>query len=224
MSQQQAELNKEQEAIQDVNFAREIWETLSQINVNDHVEKKGRLSYLSWAWAWGVLMEKYPMSKFFFSEPTMYQDGSCEVWCTVTISKGNLSFSRSMWLPVMDHKNNAIISPDARKISDTRMRCLTKCIAMFGLGHYIYAGEDIPGEAKEKESELTTYNNVVKAEFDSISTIKEALANDDYATAKAALGDISEDARKALWKAPTKGGIFTTEEVGKMKSNEWAAA
>jgi hypothetical protein len=53
-----------------------------------------------------------------------------------------------MWLPVMDYKNNAIKNPDARKISDTKMRTLVKCLAMFGLGHRIYAGEDInpPGE------------------------------------------------------------------------------
>ena len=49
-----------------------------------------------------------------------------------------------MWLPVMDYKNQAIANPTARQISDTKMRCLVKCISMFGLGHYIYAGEDLP--------------------------------------------------------------------------------
>ena len=44
----------------------------------------------------------------------------------------------------MDYKNNANKEPTARDISDTRMRCLVKCLAMFGLGHYIYAGESIP--------------------------------------------------------------------------------
>ena len=52
-----------------------------------------------------------------------------------------------MWLPVMDYKNKAIASPDTRAVSDTRMRCLTKCLAMFGLGHYIYAGEDLPPDS-----------------------------------------------------------------------------
>ena len=53
-----------------------------------------------------------------------------------------------MWLPVMDYKNKAIVSPDTRAVSDTRMRCLTKCLAMYGLGHYIYAGEDLPTQAE----------------------------------------------------------------------------
>jgi hypothetical protein len=59
-----------------------------------------------------------------------------------------------MWLPVMDYKNKAIPNPDARAVSDTRMRCLTKCLAMYGLGHYIYAGEDLPpsGDAVEEKT------------------------------------------------------------------------
>jgi hypothetical protein len=48
-----------------------------------------------------------------------------------------------MWLPVMDHRNKAIINPDKFAINSSKMRCLVKCFAMFGLGHYIYAGEDI---------------------------------------------------------------------------------
>ena len=58
-----------------------------------------------------------------------------------------------MWLPVMDFRNKAISEPDARAISDSKMRCLVKCLALLGLGHYIYAGEDTPSEANgEKES------------------------------------------------------------------------
>jgi hypothetical protein len=57
-----------------------------------------------------------------------------------------------MWLPVMNHKNQAISNPDAFQINTAKMRCLTKCLAMFGLGHYIYAGEDLPEVEQEKLS------------------------------------------------------------------------
>lgn len=120
--------------------AKEIWETLSKIDVSKHIEKKGNLSYLSWAWAWGVLMEKFPQCKYVFFPEHKHDDGSVTVSCELSIDE----CSRVMWLPVMDHKNNAVKEPDARKISDAKMRCLVKCIAMFGLGHYIYAGEDLP--------------------------------------------------------------------------------
>jgi hypothetical protein len=52
-----------------------------------------------------------------------------------------------MHLPVMDNRNQAIKNPDSRKISDSMMRCLAKCIACFGIGLYIYAGEDLPDDA-----------------------------------------------------------------------------
>ena len=51
----------------------------------------------------------------------------------------------------MDYKNKAIVKPDTRAVSDTRMRCLTKCLAMYGLGHYIYAGEDLPTQTETAE-------------------------------------------------------------------------
>jgi hypothetical protein len=120
--------------------SKSVWETLSAINVNNHTEKVGKYSYLSWSWAWATLMSHYPESYYTFEPPVFFADKSCEVWVTIYIGER----SNSMWLPVMDFKNKSIFNPTSRDISDTRMRCLTKCMAMFGLGHYIYAGDSIP--------------------------------------------------------------------------------
>jgi len=127
-----------------------VWNKLSEIDVSNKTEKKGNLTYLSWAWAWGELMNHFPMAVVSFTEwdypdgtkkdILIYPDGTCSVECTLTIE----DISRKMWLPVMDYKNSAIPDPNARHISDAKMRCLVKCISMFGLGHYIYAGEDLP--------------------------------------------------------------------------------
>jgi hypothetical protein len=46
------------------NKNKSVWETLSKVNVNDHTEKKNGLTYLSWAWAWGVLKDNYPDATF----------------------------------------------------------------------------------------------------------------------------------------------------------------
>ena len=129
-----------------------IWADLSAINVNEHVQKKANLSYLSWTWAWSTLMSKYPEAYYVF-EDRSEADGSVMVECVLTIHQGEEVATRTMWLPVMDHRNKAIINPNARDISDTRMRCLVKCLAMFGLGFYIYAGEDIPSAEKEELSQ-----------------------------------------------------------------------
>jgi hypothetical protein len=125
-----------------------VWADLSAINVNDYIQKKGNLSYLSWAWAWSTLMTKYPESYYVFQD-NRTENGTVMVECVLTIHEGEEVATRTMWLPVMDHKNKAIVDPDTRAISDTRMRCLVKCLAMFGLGFYIYAGEDIPQAEKE---------------------------------------------------------------------------
>ena len=122
-----------------MNF-KEIWENLSSIDVSKHIQQKGNLSFLSWAWAWGVLMSEYPEAQYKFKSPVNYANGTCEVWVKLSIGE----HTRQMWLPVMDFKNKSIVNPSSRDVSDTRMRCLVKCMAMFGLGHYIYAGEDIP--------------------------------------------------------------------------------
>ena len=139
---------------------KDIWETLSQVDVSAHTETKGdgnfKLTYLSWAWAWGVLMEHYPESQYSFDEFEVngqllpyrpLPDGSGEVVCKVYIG----GIARKMWLPVMDYKNAAIKTPNSRQVSDAKMRCLVKCMALFGLGHYIYAGEDLPTKAEPEE-------------------------------------------------------------------------
>lgn len=125
---------------------KRAWDTLSTINVNDKVEKKNGLSYLSWAWAWGVLMEYYPESCYTLHQDKVMNDGTVMVGVTLTIKDNEESFSRDMWLPVMNFKNAAIVNPNAVDINKSYMRCLAKAIAMCGLGHYIYAGDDLPQE------------------------------------------------------------------------------
>ncbi|SUB28761.1 Protein of uncharacterised function (DUF1071) [[Pasteurella] mairii] len=138
-------------------FQGEVWKILSTIDPKGKIEKKKipykdkfgnekymELSYLSWAWAWGILMEYFPESSYVIHEDRYLPNNTVISSVTITIKKGEQEFSRYMWLPVMDNKNKAIANPDAMAINKTYMRCLAKAIAMCGLGHYIYAGEDVP--------------------------------------------------------------------------------
>ena len=129
-------------------LAKTIWDTLSKIDVSEHTEKKGNLTYLSWAWAWGTLMKHYPDANYEFETET-FNDGTMEVRVVVAITENEETVMRHMWLPVLDFKNKAIPNPNSFEINKSKMRCLTKCLAMFGLGHYIYAGEDLPEESNE---------------------------------------------------------------------------
>jgi hypothetical protein len=134
-----------------------VWATLSAIDCSDHVEQKGKLTYLSWAWAWQKLMENYPGSTYEYAEPSYLENGTVEVSVSVRVQ----SVTHSMWLPVMDNRNKSIVNPTTRDISDARMRCLVKAIAMHGLGIYIYAGEDLPESTKTDLKEDTTTGSVM---------------------------------------------------------------
>jgi len=117
---------------------------LAGINVNKHVEQKNGLSYLSWAWAVDQLLRHDPSATWEYREPVRWGE-SVMVFCTVT------AFGKAMTaqLPVMDHRNKAIPNPDAFQVNVAMQRCLTKGIALHGLGLYIYAGEDMPQEEQK---------------------------------------------------------------------------
>lgn len=148
------------------------FEEIYKINVNEKTEKKNGLTYLSWAWAWAEFCKIYPDAtyKIYKNEqglPYVY-DELTGYMCYVEVTAGGLT--HEMWLPVMDSANNAMKSfPYVKKtkykevkvdaatmfdINKTIMRCLVKCLAMFGLGLYIYAGEDLPEELTEETVEL----------------------------------------------------------------------
>ena len=138
------------------------YKELRAIDVTDRIKRKGSLNYLSWSFAVDELMLKDPSSTWEFPDPKFYND-TCMVFCNVTA----FGKTMKMHLPVMDHRNNAIKQPDTRRISDAQMRCLTKCIASFGIGLFIYQNEDLPPEEEsaeqDKESELQDYINKIQA-------------------------------------------------------------
>lgn len=121
---------------------------LAAININEHVERKQNMSYLSWSWAVDQLMRHDPAANWQFLEPMVYPDKTMMVHCNVTAFGKTLY----MFLPVMDHRNKAIVNPDAFAINKAMMRCLVKGIAVHGLGLYIFAGEDLPEDEKQERA------------------------------------------------------------------------
>lgn len=156
-----------------------VFDELNKIDLSDRVEKKTtgkkdkngkeeKLTYLSWPWAWAEVKKRYPDASYeiekFDGLPYAYDPKTgYMVYTKVTIE----GITHEMWLPVMDGKNKAMKAEpyeyetkwgknkvDAATMFDvnkTVMRCLVKNLAMFGLGLYIYAGEDLPDDPEEKE-------------------------------------------------------------------------
>ena len=127
---------------------KELISKLLAKNVNEHVEKKNGLSYLSWAWAWAEALKADVNATFvvnmFDGKCFMDINGTAMVFVTVTM------FNKPMTcqLPVMDYRNKAIPKPDAFAVNTAIMRCMTKALALHGLGMYLYSGEDLPEEGK----------------------------------------------------------------------------
>ena len=169
---------------------QDVFKTLNEVNVNDKTERKDNLTYLSWAWAWAEVKKRYPGATYeivkFNGLPYAFDPlTGYMVYTTVTIE----GQTHEMWLPVMDSNNKAMkaepytiktkykeIEVKAATMFDvnkTIMRCLTKNLAMFGLGLYIYAGEDLPEKEAEEREEAVKEMGKKKADGVQIKALME---------------------------------------------------
>jgi len=126
----------------------ELINELLKKNVNEHTEKKNNLTYLSWAWAWAEALKADSSATYkvemFGDKCFMDINGTAMVFVTVTMFGKPMTYQ----LPVMDYRNKAISNPDAFAVNTAIMRCMTKALALHGLGLYLYSGEDVPEESK----------------------------------------------------------------------------
>jgi len=105
-----------------------------------------------------------------------------------------------------------------------------RALACIGLGGSQYASANEVSDAIVQQAVMDAmqyiinHNNYVRQYLTSIICIKESLAINDYSTAAEAWRELSEDVQRGLWMAPSKGGIFSTEERSKIKSNEFSKA
>lgn len=148
----------------------DVFNELFALNVNDKTENRNGLTYLSWSWALAEVMKRFPDMTYEIwrdeqGRPYIAdEDLGYMVFTSVTIG----GITKKMWLPVMDSNNKAmkkepytvktkyktinVASATMFDVNKAIMRCLTKNLAMFGLGLYIYSGEDLPEDEKETMS------------------------------------------------------------------------
>lgn len=133
------------------------FERVYGINVNEKTEQKGNLTYLSWAWAWAEFKKLYPDATYKVEQfDGTFCSGNEKLGYMVRTEVTADGLTYEMWLPVMDSRNQTILQPKMTEVNKTIMRCLTKNLAMFGLGLYIYAGEDLPEGAEEDTADIPT--------------------------------------------------------------------
>lgn len=154
-----------EESKDQVEIEKQIYQTLSKIDVSKYVKKKMGLDYLPWATAWGLAKSHYPDIEKKITEYPEYiptNDGwkptgrdvdyrltpfGCEVEVKVTIE----GITHSQNLYVMDQRGRAVKAKglDMGQINKTQMRCLVKALSLWGLGLNLYAGEDLPSDESE---------------------------------------------------------------------------
>ena len=132
-----------------------VFKTLNNLNVSEHVEKKGGFSYLSWTWAVSELRKAAPTATWevikFNGVP--FCKTECGYFVEVAVTVEGITLSQIH--PVLDNRNKTLQSPDAFQINTSIQRCLVKAIALHGLGLYIYAGEDLPESNDGSTSPIT---------------------------------------------------------------------
>ena len=138
-----------------------VFTILDSIDVSEYTEKKGNFTYLSWAWAVRELLKVDPQATWEIceyqqadGETAPYMMTAAGAFVKVKVWVGGIC--REQVHPVLDNRNQAIEQPNAFHVNTSIMRCLTKAIALHGLGLYIYAGEDLPGDITPIGKEETT--------------------------------------------------------------------
>lgn len=163
---------------------KEIFNELYGININPHVEQdyKG-LSYLSWATAYKLAMDKDPAMNYEIVQDNdgmpFFSRGDVHIVKTKVTMFGE---TKEMFLPIMDNKHNAVAKPNSRQVNDNIMRCLAKNIAMFGIGLPLYVGEDLAqfkDDTSNNKSKKTT-----ETEFKKAIDMINALANTEEKSEK----------------------------------------
>ena len=163
---------------------KEIFNELYGININPHIEQdyKG-LSYLSWATAYKLAMDKDPAMNYEIVQDNdgmpFFSRGDVHIVKTKVTMFGE---TKEMFLPIMDNKHNAVAKPNSRQVNDNIMRCLAKNIAMFGIGLPLYVGEDLAqfkDDASNNKSKKTS-----ETEFKKAIDMINALANTEEKSEK----------------------------------------
>ena len=195
-----------------------IFEELNKINVNDKKETKGKLTYLSWCFAWGELKKIDPLAFYTVYENERgwnYHTDNATCWVKVGVTVHYVddnepdrvdAVEHIEYLPVMDYNNKSIPleTVTSMDVNKAIQRAITKAIARHGLGLYIYAGEDLPEEDARKAKDL--------------ATIKDELA------AFCNAYDASGETTAKVWKKYKVDTMTEPEDVRKILDNYKAAA
>jgi hypothetical protein len=112
-------------------------------------------------------------------------------------------------------------------LENAETSAIGRCLSALGFGGQEYASADEVANAIQQQNDATPlmeHNEALQRNYASVYFIKEHLALQSWEAVAEAWGEITNDDKKALWLAPSKGGIFTTAERKDLKSDEFNQA
>tara|TARA_R100000329_G_scaffold95955_1_gene79704 strand:+ start:570 stop:1244 length:675 start_codon:yes stop_codon:yes gene_type:complete len=171
------------------------FEDFYKIDVSKFTEKKGKYTYLSWAYAWKFIKEQYEDASFVVHEynDAPYMKTELGYFVKVSVTANNITHSQTH--PVLDFQNNAMTSPTSFDINKSIQRCLAKAIALHGLGLGLWINEDICDSQSEQPK--TEYKKADKPKDSPEDTKKAKDAIHDL------LKDYTPEQKKDLLKKAT---------------------
>jgi len=160
-------------------LARRVWNAFrsEKVFADNQIDSKNGKSYLKWSSGFELMNKHFPDNDVSFSRYTSpdgydtevmyFPDGTGQVTCTITIREDGDTFQKTMWLPIIDHRNKPVVNPNSFAINTAKMRCAVKCLAIMGLGLHVYQGADCdPVYVPEMIEELCKTLDVSEGDLD----------------------------------------------------------
>ena len=99
-----------------------------------------------------------------------------------------------------------------------------RALAFFGIaGTEIASADEVQAAIAQQNADdlapLINHMEAVRENLASIAAVKEAIHTGDFSYAAQCLMELSDEAKQALWRAPSKGGIWTTAERNAMQAD-----
>ena len=158
---------------------KSVWETLSVIDMGQHIKAVQNQRYIPWHNQWGELLKSYPEATYEVHENDIgdpYFVSTMGIFVKVSVTIEGLT--RTINYPVLNSSNKSLkidgytyttkrgqqkVEPcSSFDINTSIMRALTKVIALFGLGLYVYQDELTPEVELVGSTELQAIMDKIK--------------------------------------------------------------
>lgn len=198
---------------------KSVFETLNAIDCSEHTETKGKLTYLSWVWAWQILKKNYPTATYKIYEDAngrFYHTDGRTAWVKTGVTVEGIE--NIEYLPIMDcyKKSITVDKLTSFDVNTAIQRSLTKAVARHGLGLYIYAGEDLPEETTQQSAQQSAQQNTPQKKVE--KNVTKVLAMIKSATTLEELQKIQDGVNASnLYQTEMKeGGMIYNAIVNRM--------